>query len=257
VLPGAPVGLVSIGTLPVRHFGQPCGDYGAASADSPGGSRHDAVVDEEQRRDLLRGAEDEARRVSREHGRDSPRARAQRQRQLGLERSTAAELGLPYARPVDLGVTWDADTPRPVLLSSLRTFAVFYLSARDPVTGRANPRRPGPRADPGIGVVEFKRMTSLKIGSPGGEGLRGHPLWGSGLESCRAHEVENSSWITELMDADRGHERFDESLWSGRRHFLLTFHDETLECVAKWTATRTAPGATMPEVIARLSAEAL
>ena len=31
---------------------------------------------------------------------------------------------------------------------------------------------------------------------------------------------------------------------------MLTFHDETLECVAKWTITRTAPGATMPEALA-------
>lgn len=214
-------------------------------------------MNEDQRRDLLRRAEDEVRRVSREHGGDSPRARAQRQRQLGLERSTASELGLPYAQPVDLGVKWDADTPRPVLLSSLRTFVVFYLSVYDPVTGRTNPRIRDPRADHGIGVVEFKRMTSIKIGSPNDEVVRGHPLWGSGLEFYSAHEVENSSWITELMEVDRAHERFDESLWSGRRHFLLTFHDETLECVAKWTATRTAPGATMPEVIARLSAEAL
>ena len=38
---------------------------------------------------------------------------------------------------------------------------------------------------------------------------------------------------------------------------MLTFHDETLECVAKWTITRAAPGATMPEVLARLGAEAL
>jgi hypothetical protein len=38
---------------------------------------------------------------------------------------------------------------------------------------------------------------------------------------------------------------------------MLTFHDETLECVAKWTITRIAPGATMSEVLARLGTEAL
>src|SRR5215467_10928031 len=59
------------------------------------GSRHDAVVDEAQRRDLLRRVEDEVRGVGREYGWDSPQARAKRRRQLGLERSTAAELGLP------------------------------------------------------------------------------------------------------------------------------------------------------------------
>jgi hypothetical protein len=214
-------------------------------------------VDEDQRRDLLRRAEDEVRRVGREYGWDSPQAHTQRQRQLGLERSTAAELGLPYAQYVDLGVRWDADTPIPVLLSGLRTFVAFYLGVHDPVADRTNARVRDPRADHGIGVVEFKRVTSVKISSPNDEALRGHPLWGSGLEFHSAHEVKNSPWISELMEVDRAHERFDESQWDGRRHFMLTFHDKTLECVAKWTITRIAPGATMPEVLARLSAEAL
>ena len=214
-------------------------------------------MDEDQRRDLLRRAEDEVRRVSREHGWDSPRAHAQRQRQLGLERSSAAELGLPYAQRVDLGIKWDADTPKPVLLSSLRTFVVFYLSVHDPVARRTDPRLRDPQADHDIGVVEFKRVTSIKIGSPNREVLREHPLWGSGLEFYSAHEVENSPWIAELAEVDRAHERFDESQWDGHRHYVLTFHDETLECVAKWTVTRTAPGATMPEVLTRLSTEAL
>ena len=145
----------------------------------------------------------------------------------------------------------------PVLLSGLRTFVAFYLSVHDPLFDGTSPHVRDPQADHGIGVVEFKRVTSVKIGSPNDEVLRGHPLWGSGLESYSAHEVKNSLWITELMEVDRAHERFDESQWTGRHHFMLTFHDETLECVAKWTITRTAPGATMAEVLARLSAEAL
>ena len=145
----------------------------------------------------------------------------------------------------------------PVLLSGLRTFVAFYLSVHDPVVGKTNPRVRDPQADHGIGVVEFKRVTSIKIGSSNDEVLRGHALWGRGLESYSAHEVKNSPWITGLMEVDRAHERFDESQWSGRRHFMLTFHDETLECIAKWTITRIAPGATMSEVLARLGAEAL
>ncbi len=164
---------------------------------------------------------------------------------------------MPYAQRIDVGVRWDADAPMPVLLSGLRTFVAFYLSARDSLSGRTDPRVRDPHAGHRIGVLEFKRVTSVKIGSPNDEVLRGHPLWGSGLESCSAHEVKNSPWITRLMEMNRARERFDESQWSGSRHFMLTFHDETLECVAKWTTTRTAPGATMPEVLARLSAEAL
>jgi hypothetical protein len=222
-----------------------------------GDARDDAVVDEDQRREVLRRAEEEARRVSRAHGRASAQAEAARRRCLELERSTAAELGWPYAEPAELGVRWDAGAPRPVLLSGLRTFVAFYLGARDPRFDRPDPGRPDPLTDHGIGVVEFKQVTSVKIGSPNDEVLHGHPLWGSGLEHYRAHEVRNSPWITELVNVNRVHERFDESRWSGTRHFILTFHDETLECVARRTVTRAAPGATMPEVIARLSREAL
>jgi hypothetical protein len=60
--------------------------------------------------------------------------------------------------------------------------------------------------------------------------------------------------MAELNRLDRG---FHENHLSEIRHFVLTFHDETLECVAQETATRTEPTATMPEVVARLSSEVL
>ncbi len=65
----------------------------------------------------------------------------------------------------------------PVLLSGLRTFVAFYLSVHDRVFDGTNPGVRGPQANHGIGVVEFN--TSVKIGSPNDEVLRGHPLWGS------------------------------------------------------------------------------
>jgi hypothetical protein len=209
-------------------------------------------VDQDQRRDVLRGAEEEVRRLGRAHGWDSPQASAARRRRLELERSTAAELGLPYAEQIDLGVNWGTDTPVPILLSGLRTFVVFYLRSRE-----ADPFVRDPPTDLGIGIVEFKQVTSVKIGSVKDEALRGHPLWGSGLEHCRAHQVRNSRWIIELMNMHRVPQHFDEGRWSGARHYVLTFRDETFECVARRTVTRTATDATMGEVITRLSRELL
>lgn len=219
-------------------------------------SRNDAQVNEDQRRDLLRRAEDELRRVGREHGWSSLQAAAERQRRLALERSTAAEMGLPYAERADLGVKWDTGAPMPVLISGVRTFVAFYLSIHDPLFDGTDSRMRDPRRDHGIGVVEFKSMTSVKMGTPNDEVLNGHPLWGSGLELYSAHEVRNSPWINDLMEVNRIHSGFDTSHWTAARHFILTFHDETLECVADGTAARTEPGATMPEVVARLSSEA-
>jgi hypothetical protein len=148
-------------------------------------------------------------------------------------------------------VAWGAGTPTPILLLGLRTFVIFYKGTRPVVTVRELAAEPG-------AIVEFKRMTSVKIGPPNAEGLHGHALWGSGLELYSAHEVNNSPWITELMRMESTDEHINQDQWwSGNRHYILTFHNKTLECVAKWAITRTAPGATMPEVIARLSAEAL
>jgi hypothetical protein len=215
------------------------------------------VVDEDQRRVVLRRADDELRRISIEYGWSSPQATAARQRGLALERSTAAEMGLPYAEPVDLGVAWDTGAPMPVLISGLRTFVAFYLSLRDPIFAGTDPSVRDPRGDHGVGVVEFKDVASVKIGSPNDEVLYGHPLWGSGLEFYRAQEVRNSPWIGELIQGNRVHDNFRESRWNLARHFVLPFHDETVECVAREAIAETKPEAIMSEVVISLSNAAL
>lgn len=218
---------------------------------------HDTPVNQDQRQELLREAEDECRRASREYGWNSPEAAEAHRRRLNLERRTAAEIGLPYAERLDLGVEWDTGAPMPILVSGLRTFVAFYLSIHDPVFEGTDPRIRDPRADHGIGIVEFIQTTSIKMGSPNDEVLNGHPLWGSGLEFYRAQMVRNSPWIRELMNINRIHTGFQESSWTEARHFVLTFHDETLECVARTASARKEPGATMPTVVAQLSNEAL
>jgi hypothetical protein len=143
----------------------------------------------------------------------------------------------------------------PVLISGLRTFVAFYLPADPFQSDGTNPRAGDLR--PEIGVVGFKGVASVKMGSPNEEVLEGHPLWGSGLEYYEAHEVRNSPWIRELMDVNRVQSRFDESHWSQARHFVLTFHDETVECVADDTIARTEPpAATMRQVVPSLSNQA-
>jgi hypothetical protein len=45
--------------------------------------------------------------------------------------------------------------------------------------------------------------------------------------------VENSRWLQELIAINRVHERFDPRSWEDKRHFLLVFHDETVEAIAR------------------------
>jgi len=131
-------------------------------------------VNEEQRLDLVRNAEDECRQVAREYGWGSAQATEAHQWQLNVERSTAGELGLAYAERMDLGVQWDTGAPMPVLISGGRTFVAFFLSVHDPLFDGANPRIRDQRADRGIGIVEFTGAMSVTMGSPNDEVLDGH-----------------------------------------------------------------------------------
>lgn len=68
---------------------------------------------------------------------------------------------------------------------------------------------------------------------PNDEAASGHPLDGRGLELDRAHLVRNSEWIEEVDRANSVHPQFRPIEESGGRHYVLVFHDDTLEVIAK------------------------
>ena len=68
-------------------------------------------------------------------------------------------------------------------------------------------------------------------GSPNEEALNGHPLYPYGLRSYAAYEVLNSSWIRALERINRVHPRHEAARFTKLRHFILTFHDSTFECI--------------------------
>ncbi|HEV3211952.1 MAG TPA: hypothetical protein VGZ03_01010 [Acidimicrobiales bacterium] len=129
---------------------------------------------------------------------------------------------------MDLGVEWDTGAPMPVLIAAERTFVAFYRSLPDPLWD-GTPKMRYPLIDEGIGVIEFTNVTAIQMGGPNDEGMHSHWLWGSGLEQYRAHLVENST-------------RIEESERSSCLHYVLTFHDETVECLAGSAIGRAAKG---------------
>jgi hypothetical protein len=81
-------------------------------------------------------------------------------------------------------------------------------------------------------VVRFPLCTFLAFGAPNDEALGGHPLGLCGLRHYSVHEVLGSSLIRELERRNSVHPRHDpESYLPGRRHYVFTFQDSTLECV--------------------------
>jgi hypothetical protein len=72
----------------------------------------------------------------------------------------------------------------------------------------------------GTAIVEFPACSLIKYPGPNDEGRREDPLYSE--MPYGIYEVLKSSWIAEL-----GWENSDLA-----RHFIITFHDSTFECIA-------------------------
>jgi len=80
-------------------------------------------------------------------------------------------------------------------------------------------------------ALEFSRCSISKFGYPNDEALGGNRLFEKGLGFYGFFEVVESEWIAELR---KGNEvRFpDFKSFEGQRHFVITFHDCSFECIA-------------------------
>src|SRR3974390_3302630 len=85
----------------------------------------------------------------------------------------------------------------------------------------------------GVAEVRFSTVRAFYLGSPNDEALNGHRLWGRGLEFYSFQEVIHSDWIAELERRNRVHLRHSTKLFEELRHFVITFKEEILECVAR------------------------
>jgi hypothetical protein len=122
-----------------------------------------------------------------------------------------------------------------LLISGRRSFVAFYLEEHDPDWDGTYVRvvDPGEETEESLALAEFKESVAVKLGPPNDEVLHGHPLDGRGLAGYGCYVVENSRWLAELIEINRVHEQFDPEWWEDKRHFLLVFHDETVEAVAR------------------------
>ena len=100
-------------------------------------------------------------------------------------------------------------------------------------------------------VLTFDRCTASRFGYPNDEALAGHPLYGRGLTFYAIHEVLNSAWLTAVQAQNRV--AFPNSTWAAdRRHFIVTMHDDTFECLAASVTGRYSADP-RPELLASLA----
>lgn len=112
------------------------------------------------------------------------------------------------------GLKWSTGAPEPVLLvTEERCLVAFYGYGED---------------DDEAVVAELEQCVVVKAGFPNDEVLHGHPI--PDLEPYDLQVVENSEWIAELDRIESVHDR--PSPPGGGTHYVLPFHDSTVEAVA-------------------------
>jgi hypothetical protein len=82
--------------------------------------------------------------------------------------------------------------------------------------------------------LRFPSCQQFTFGYPNDEALSGHPLYAFGLRYYGLFEVHGSDWERRLRIQNQvSFPRSDLECPSVLRHFIVAFHDETLEALAR------------------------
>ncbi len=123
--------------------------------------------------------------------------------------------------PLDIGFEPEAAVSGPALVQTDRVALLTFNAVR---------MKAGKRVSAGTGIIEIQRCSVTRFGYPNDEALGGPPLAKKGLGASGVFEVLRSSWVREKTEQNRV--CFPRAPDSKQRHFVLTFHDSTFECIA-------------------------
>ena len=84
----------------------------------------------------------------------------------------------------------------------------------------------------GTAILRFDRAIFFRFGWPNDEVLAAHELYACGLGFYGFFLVENSPLIRDLAKRNSIHSQHYPPNWDKRRHYVVTFHDETLEVIS-------------------------
>lgn len=125
----------------------------------------------------------------------------------------------------------DFGSPSPVILSNdNELFVSFYADKND---GLDTPIERNTIYDTGIIVLKFKDFLKYTFGLPSNETIQGHPYYKLGMRACALYELKQSDLICHLQNIEKVHPYYNPEKWNEYKHYVLTFHDNMFECVAK------------------------
>jgi hypothetical protein len=169
--------------------------------------------------------------------------RAAYERELVAERALSAARREQYAEPIEIGVRWDIGAPSPHLISNgHRSFVVCLLNTPDPSWDGTYVTvvDPASSRSEALAIIEFRGVASIRFGAPNDEAIEGHPLNGKGLQAYSAHVIHNSEWLEDHIYVNSVHPIHNEANWRQLQHYVLAFHDDMIECIARELQVRQA-----------------
>jgi hypothetical protein len=123
----------------------------------------------------------------------------------------------PWAEPPAM----DTGAPRPAIHSDGGDLLCGYFM-NSTVTSKSP-----------VALLKFENVLQYRFGYPNDEVLQGHSLHQFGLKHYGFFEVENSPLIREIENQNRCHPEHRLGIYAKFRHWVITFHDETLEVIAQ------------------------
>lgn len=124
--------------------------------------------------------------------------------------------------------------PIPLVLSDEGTTVVAYYAQETPKgwDGRTIRMISPTEEDEPVILVRFHICYAAMFGPPNDEAFEGHPLASRGLKPYGSFVVENSSWLRKLERMNAVHSRHQPERYWQLKHYILSFHDSTFECIA-------------------------
>jgi hypothetical protein len=138
-----------------------------------------------------------------------------------------------FARVFEWKPAWSSGAPCPQVFSNGHETYLSYYTDEEVDT---------------IVLVTFFKSLSHRFGIVNDEAADGHPLHEKGLETYRAHIIENSRWIEEHKQIHKVHPRYSDKDWVDYKHFLFFFHDEIFEVIFSGDYKIEAFDSTMKEI---------
>lgn len=125
----------------------------------------------------------------------------------------------------------DCGSPSPMIVSNDSELFIAFYSYKQSTT--LEPQERNTVYDTGIFALNFKSYLKYSFGLPSNETIEGHPYYKLGIKSFAFYELKGSDLIKQLEDIEKVHPYYTPDKWTDYKHYILTFHDNMFECVAK------------------------